>query len=679
MTPELGHAALIIAVWFAVAQAAVPMAGSFTGHRSWMRLGHSLAVGQLAFMALSFACLANAFLLDDFSVAYVANNSNTLLPDRFKFSAVWGAHEGSLLLWALILAGWSAAVALLSKQLPLQLSARVLSVLGAIAVGFGLFLLYTSNPFERILPVSPIEGGDLNPLLQDFGLIVHPPMLYMGYVGFSVPFAFAIAALIGGQFDSAWARWARPWINVAWVFLTVGIALGSWWAYYELGWGGWWFWDPVENASFMPWLVGTALVHSIAATEKRGVFRSWTLLLAIFAFSLSLLGTFLVRSGVLTSVHAFASDPERGVFILAFLAIVVGGSLLLFALRGPAMQKVVGYGAWSREMMLLLNNILLVSSMAMILVGTLYPLLADVLDLGKISVGPPYFNFFFVPLTCGLAICVGFAAFTRWKKTEVSLLLKKGVVPALVSTFLALILPLFLAPELSWASYSFGAAFTLLLALWVITMSLEDLWDKLGGNLARVTKLSGSYWCMLTAHIGLAVCIIGVGLSSAYDVQRDVRMEPGDKAEVSGYEFEFVRLTQVQGPNYVAYRGEIKVEYGGRQVATMLPEKRNYRAGGQVMTEAAIDAALARDLYVSLGEPLRGDAWAIRLYVKPFIRFIWLGALMIGLGGLLAAGDKRYRRKTKVGSAAVESTKAVKSTKAVNSSKAVKSTKAEAL
>ncbi|MGB1244665.1 MAG: heme lyase CcmF/NrfE family subunit [Porticoccaceae bacterium] len=645
MTPELGHVALIIALCFALAQAAVPMVGSFSGHNSWMRLGHSLALGQFVFIALSFACLANAFLQDDFSVAYVANNSNTLLPDRFKFSAVWGAHEGSLLLWVLMLAGWSAAVALYSRELPAQLVARVLSILGFVAIGFIVFLLLTSNPFDRLLPVSPVEGRDLNPLLQDFGLIVHPPMLYMGYVGFAVPFAFAIAALIGSQFDSAWARWARPWINVAWAFLTIGIGLGSWWAYYELGWGGWWFWDPVENASFMPWLVGTALVHSISATEKRGVFRSWTLLLAIFAFSLSLLGAFLVRSGILTSVHAFASDPERGAFILGFITLVIGGSLTLFALRGPAIQKVAGYGAWSREMMLLLNNILLVSSMAMILVGTLYPLLADVLNLGKISVGPPYFNFFFVPLMSGLAIAVGFAAFTRWKKTDPGLLRNRAVAPALISLVLALVLPLFLASEISWSSYSLGAVFTLLIGLWVITMTARDLVDKTAGKWARLRRLSGSYWGMVVAHVGLAVCVLGVGLSSVYSMQRDVRMEPGDRIQVAGYEFEFVAVTQVQGPNYIAYRGEINVEQQGSRVATMLPEKRNYRAGGQIMTEAAIDAALHRDLYVSLGEPLAGQAWAVRLYVKPFVRCIWLGALMIALGGLLAAGDKRYRRR----------------------------------
>jgi cytochrome c-type biogenesis protein CcmF len=648
MTAELGHAALIVALCLAVAQMVVPMMGSYAGYKNWMRLGHSLALGQFVLMAVSFACLTNAFLQDDFSLAYVANNSNSLLPVQFKVSAVWGAHEGSLLLWALILAGWSAAVALFSRELPLVLSSRVLSVLGGISVGFALFLLLTSNPFERILPVSPVEGGDLNPLLQDFGLIVHPPMLYMGYVGFSVPFAFAIAALLGGQFDSAWSRWVRPWVNTAWVFLTIGITLGSWWAYYELGWGGWWFWDPVENASFMPWLVGTALVHSISATEKRGVFRSWTLLLAIFTFSLSLLGTFLVRSGILTSVHAFASDPERGIFILAFLAVVIGGSLLLFALRGPAMQTNVEFSGWSRENLLLINNILLVSSMVMILIGTLYPLFADVLDLGKISVGPPYFDFFFVPLMTGLMVCLGFAGFTRWKKTDASMLLRKGLWPIIISVVLALLLPLF-AEEYSWL-----AVFTLLLALWVTTMSIEDLLLKTEGKLSKFIGLTGSYWGMICAHIGIAVCALGVGLSTAYDAQRDVRMEPGDRVEVSGYQFEFVSLKQVQGPNFVAYRGEIEVVSGDRAVATMLPEKRNYRAGGQVMTEAAIDGKLSRDLYVSLGEPLAGDAWAIRVYVKPFVRCIWLGGLMIALGGLLAAFDKRYRRRKTVVSKAAQ-------------------------
>ena len=645
MTVELGHAALIMALCLAIIQAVVPMIGSFSGHTSWMRLGHSMAVGQFVFVALSFACLATAFVQDDFSVAYVANNSNTLLPLHFKLSAVWGAHEGSLLLWSLILSGWSTAVALCSGKLPLVLSARVLSVLGAISVGFALFLLFTSNPFDRVLPIPPLEGSDLNPLLQDFGLIVHPPMLYMGYVGFSVPFAFAIAALIGGQFDSAWARWSRPWINVAWVFLTIGISLGSWWAYYELGWGGWWFWDPVENASFMPWLAGTALMHSISASEKRGVFRSWTLLLAILTFSLSLLGTFLVRSGVLTSVHAFASDPERGIFILAFLGIVVGGSLLLFALRGPTMRSVTTYSGWSRETMLLINNVLLVSSMAMILIGTLYPLLADVLGMGKISVGPPYFNFFFVPLMSGLMVCLGFAGFTRWKNTEGRALLKKGVLPSIISLVLALVLPIFMMDKLTWSNYSLTAVITLLLVLWVVTMSLEDLWLKSRGKLSSLSSLSGSYWGMLIAHIGLAVCALGVGLSTAYDAQKDLRMVPGDTTELGGYQFQFVDVKRIEGPNFIAYRGNVEVRSGGEFVVSLSPEKRNYKSGGQVMTEADIDGQLHRDLYVSLGEPLGDQAWAIRFQVKPFVRCIWLGSLLIGLGGLLAAFDKRYRRR----------------------------------
>jgi len=658
MIAEYGHIALIVALCLSVAQAIVPMAGSFAGYRTWMRLGHSLALGQLVFVAISFACLTAAFVQDDFSLQYVANNSNTLLPTQFKVSAVWGAHEGSLLLWALILAVWSAAVATFSGHLPLVLSSRVLSILGAISVGFGLFILLTSNPFARILPFSPTEGGDLNPLLQDFGLIVHPPMLYMGYVGFSVAFAFAVAALIGGQFDSAWARWARPWINSAWVFLTIGITLGSWWAYYELGWGGWWFWDPVENASLMPWLVGTALVHSISVTEKRGAFRSWTLLLAILAFSLSLLGTFLVRSGVLTSVHAFANDPERGIFILAFLGLVVGSSLLLFALRGPVVQRqkgdaeVVSYSGLSREMMLLLNNVLLVSAMAMILIGTLYPLIADVLDLGKISVGPPYFNFFFVPMALGLMVAMGFAVFSRWKKTDANSLLNKGMVPFLISLTAALILPLFLAESMSWETYSITAAITLGASFWVVTMSLEDLWQKLdrgsskpGSRLTNMTKLPGSYWGMQVAHIGIAVCALGVGLSSVYDVQKDVRMVPGDRAEVAGYEFTFDSLDFVQGPNYGASRGQISAYKNDRLVAVLHPEKRKYEARNQVMTEAALDAGLTRDLYVSLGEPLKDDAWAIRLHVKPFVRCIWLGGLMIGLGGLLSVMDKRYRRR----------------------------------
>jgi len=637
---ELGHAALIIALGLALIQAIVPMVGSFSGHSSWMRLGYSMSLGQLVFVALSFVCLAMAFLADDFTLSYVAKNSNSELPYYYKISALWGAHEGSLLLWALILATWSAAVALFSRTLPLLLGARVLSILGAISVGFTLFLLLTSNPFERLLPMSPAQGTDLNPLLQDFGLIVHPPTLYMGYVGFAVPFAFAIAALIGGQFDSAWARWVRPWVNLAWVFLTLGITLGSWWAYYELGWGGWWFWDPVENASLMPWLAGTALMHSVSATEKRGVFRSWTLLLAIFAFSLSLLGTFLVRSGVLTSVHAFAADPERGVFMLAFLALVVGGSLMLFALRGPAMRKVADYSGWSRELMLLVNNVLLISAMTMILVGTLYPLIADVLEIGKISVGPPYFNFFFVPLMIGLAVAVGIAAFTRWKSTEARLLRDKTKLPLLVSLLCALILPLFLG-----ADYSPSAAITLFAVFWLLATIGVDLKDKLGGNLGRITKLSRSYLGMQLAHSGLAICMLGVGLSIAYDESRELRMEPGQSAMVANYQFQFVGIDKIAGPNFTADRGQIRLLKQGQLITSLYPEKRHYNSGGQMMTEAAIDPSLTRDIYVSLGEPLANGAWAVSLQVKPFVRCIWLGGLMVALGGLLAAIDRRYRRR----------------------------------
>ena len=645
MIAELGHFALIIALSMALLQSIVPMIGSFKGYTSWMRLGSSLSVGQLSFVAISFVCLTAAFLNDDFSLKYVSQNSNTALPDHYKISAVWAAHEGSLLLWALILAGWTAAVALFSQALPLVLRARILSILGAISVGFALFLLYTSNPFERLLPMSPMEGADLNPLLQDIGLIIHPPMLYMGYVGFAVPFAFAIAALIGGQFDSAWARWSRPWINLAWMFLTLGITLGSWWAYYELGWGGWWFWDPVENASLMPWLVGTALMHSVSASEKRGVFRSWTLLLAIFAFSLSLLGTFLVRSGILTSVHAFATDPERGVFMLMFLAIVIGGSLMLFAIRGPAMQKVAAYSGWSREVMLLINNVILVSAMTMILIGTLYPLVADVLDLGKISVGPPYFNFFFVPLTFGLVIAMGIAVFTKWKATEPRLILSKIPVPLLIAMITAGILPFYLVTDYS---YSITAGLTLFMSLWLVATIVKDLIEKVGSNIKRIATLSYSYLGMQLAHTGLAICILGVGLSSAYDQSRELRMAPGDKAVIAGYEFTFSAVNPVAGPNYTAFQAHIKVTKERRLIANLYPEKRHYNAGGQVMTEAAIDPSLARDIYVSLGEPLAGGAWALSLQVKPFVRCIWLGGVLVAIGGLLAATDRRYRRRKKL-------------------------------
>jgi cytochrome c-type biogenesis protein CcmF len=640
MIAEYGNFALILALILALIQTVLPLAGAGTGNRLWMATARPLVTGQTLMALFSFGCLVSLFLHDDFSVRYVADNSNTLLPSQYKVSAVWGAHEGSLLLWVLILALWSFAVALFSRTLPQQLVARVLGVMGFISVGFYLFLLFTSNPFERSLPFFPGEGADLNPLLQDVGLIFHPPMLYMGYVGFSVAFAFAIAALLMGRMDAAWARWTRPWTNVAWMFLTLGIVLGSWWAYYELGWGGWWFWDPVENASFMPWLVGTALVHTLAVTEKRGVFRSWTLLLAIVAFSLSLLGTFLVRSGVLTSVHAFAADPTRGVFILAFLAIVVGGSLSLFALRGPAIKSVANFSGLSREMFMLINNILLVGIMIIILLGTLYPLIADVLEWGKISVGPPYFNLFFVPLILLLAVLMAMGSVLRWKRNPAANLKRYFNIPLLLSLMLGSLFPLL------YDSYELMAAVTVTVAGWVATVTLLDLWHKSGHSQSRwygLSRLKGSYYGMVIAHLGVAVCIVGAGLTSIYSTQRDIRMEPGEQINIAGYQFEFKGMQSVQGPNFVAEEGLILVTKNHAPVAELTPQKRRYMASGQTMTEAAIDGGLMRDLYVALGEPLKGDAWAIRVYVKPFVRWIWLGGLLIAIGGLLAVLDKRYR------------------------------------
>ena len=643
MIPELGHLAMILALCLAVVQATLPLIGAWRGDRHWMGLAQPAAWGQFAFLGFSFACLTYAFMVDDFSVAYVAHNSNSALPWYYKFSAVWGAHEGSLLLWAFILAGWTFAVAIFSRQLPEDMLARVLGVMGLISIGFLLFLIVTSNPFERLLPQMPADGRDLNPLLQDFGLIVHPPMLYMGYVGFSVAFAFAIAALLGGRLDAAWARWSRPWTLIAWAFLGLGIALGSWWAYYELGWGGWWFWDPVENASFMPWLVGTALIHSLAVTEKRGVFKSWTVLLAIAAFSLSLLGTFLVRSGVLTSVHAFATDPERGVFILVFLLMVVGGSLTLFALRAPVVKSQVGFGLWSRETLLLVNNLLLVVATAMILLGTLYPLLLDALSGAKLSVGPPYFNAMFVPLIAALMVTLGVGIMVRWKDTPLKWLLGM-LTPVLITSVVLGGLGSLLFGDFNWAVLAVS-----LLAAWVVIAGIRDLLDKTRhkGLLKGMRSLAPSYWGMQLAHLGLAVCAIGVVLTSHQSAERDLRLAPGESLSLGGYEFVFEGAVHHDGPNFTSDKATIRVLEGDKQVATLHPEKRLYTVQQMPMTEAGIDAGFTRDLYVALGEPLGDGAWAVRVHIKPFVRWIWLGALMMGLGGVLAASDRRYRVKVK--------------------------------
>ena len=643
MIPELGHLAMILALCLALVQGTLPLIGAWRGDHRWMGLAQPAAWGQFSFLAFSFACLTYAFMVDDFSVAYVAQNSNSALPWYYKFSAVWGAHEGSLLLWAFILSAWTFAVSIFSRQLPEDMLARVLGVMGLISIGFLLFLIVTSNPFERLLPQAPMDGRDLNPLLQDFGLVVHPPMLYMGYVGFSVAFSFAIAALLGGRLDAAWARWSRPWTLIAWAFLGTGIALGSWWAYYELGWGGWWFWDPVENASFMPWLVGTALIHSLAVTEKRGVFKSWTVLLAIAAFSLSLLGTFLVRSGVLTSVHAFATDPARGVFILAFLLLVVGGSLTLFALRAPVVKSQIGFGLWSRETLLLVNNLLLVVATAMILLGTLYPLLLDALSDTKLSVGPPYFNAMFLPLVGALMLALGVGILVRWKDTPVKWLMGM-LTPVLMTSAVLGGLGSMVFGDFHWAVLA-----VCLLAAWVVAAGVRDILDKTRhkGLIKGVRSLAPSYWGMQLAHFGLVVCALGVVLTSQQSDERDLRLAPGESLQLGGYSFVFDGAKHFEGPNFTSDKGTIRVFDGDEQVATLHPEKRLYTVQQMPMTEAGIDAGFTRDLYVALGEPLEDGAWAVRVHIKPFVRWIWLGALLMSLGGVLSVSDKRYRVKVR--------------------------------
>jgi cytochrome c-type biogenesis protein CcmF len=658
MIPELGHFTLILSLCLAVTLAVVPLAGSYTGNTTWMAASRSLAWGQFVFLGISLLILINTFLSNDFSVIYVAQHGNTKLPDIYKISAVWGAHEGSLLLWAFLLACWGVAIASFSRNLPLEMVSRVLSVMGMISIGFLLFMLLTSNPFDRTFPVPP-EGGELNPMLQDPGLAIHPPMLYMGYVGFSVAFAFAIAALLGGRLDASWARWSRPWTTVAWIFLTLGIVLGSWWAYYELGWGGWWFWDPVENASFMPWLVGTALIHSLAVTEKRGAFKSWTVLLAISAFSLSLLGTFLVRSGVLTSVHSFASDPARGIFILAFLLVVIGGSLLLYTWRAPYIASGGRFDLVSRETFLLGNNLLLSVFAALVLLGTLAPLIYDALELGKISVGFPWFNKMFLLTTPFLALLMGIGSLARWKHAEPSELIKELKLAFIVSLAFGLIS---LLPMFSGGNWLVGLGMGL--ALWVATSHLVNIKDRLKNKQGfrgfwQDFKTGGrSYYGMIIAHLGVAVFIVGVTLVSNFGEENDVRMSPGDVSEIAGYEFTFEGVKQIPGPNYNAHRGSFKVSKNGEQFTTLEPEKRTYFVQTRPMTEASIDWGFTRDLYVSLGEPLGGGDWSLRLYYKPYVRWIWLGGILMGLGGILAASDRRYRT-ARVRSAEMVNTAAV--------------------
>ena len=644
MIPELGQFALIIALCIALVQAVLPIAGAARGDVTWMSVARPAAQGQFVFVVIAFGCLAWSFVNNDFSVLNVVSNSNSSLPWYYRFAATWGSHEGSLLLWVLMLTGWMLAVTLFSRHLPLEMVSRILGVMALISIGFLLFMLLTSNPFERLLPAAP-DGRDLNPLLQDPGMVIHPPMLYMGYVGFSVAFAFAVAALLGGQLDATWARWSRPWTTMAWVFLTVGIALGSGWAYYELGWGGWWFWDPVENASFMPWLLGTALIHSLAVTEKRGGFKVWTVLLAITTFSLSLLGTFLVRSGVLTSVHAFATDPARGVFILGFLVVVIGGSLTLFAWRAPKVGLGGKFDFVSRESALLANNLLLIVAAASVLLGTLYPLFLDALGLGKISVGPPYFDSVFVPLMAPAIFLMGVGPLAKWKQAELPDLAHRLKWAFAVALITALLLPFTMG---KWTPM---IAFGLLLALWIAVSGVVNLRQRVSqlhaanglGTAAQLRGMPRGYYGMLLAHAGVAVFITGVTLVKGYEVEKDVRMQAGDTVEVGAYTFRLDGLVQVPGPNYEATRGLVSVEKNGKRVRTMFPEKRFYHVQQMAMTEAAIDTGFTRDLYVSLGEPVGPDAWLVRIYHKPFVDWIWGGAFLMALGGILAITDRRYR------------------------------------
>lgn len=639
MTPELGQIALILALLLALAQGVLPLIGAWNGSRALMSVARPAAAGQAVFVALAFGLLTWAFLSFDFSVQYVADNSNLALPWYYRVAAVWGAHEGSLLLWIFILNLWTLALATLSRNLPELFVARVLGVLGLVAVGFLAFIVFTSNPFARLLPMPP-DGGDLNPVLQDPGMTFHPPVLYMGYVGFSVAFAFSIAALLGGELEQAWVRWARPWTNVAWGFLTAGIVAGSWWAYAELGWGGWWFWDPVENASFMPWLVGAALIHAQAVTEKRGGLRAWTILLSIFAFSLSLLGTFLVRSGVLTSVHAFASDPRRGLFILCFLAVVVGGSLLLYALRAPKVAGGKPFAVVSRETAILIGNLMFTVAAAMVLLGTLFPLLGDALNLGKISVGPPYFGFLFTLLMIPVVLLLPFGPYLRWGKSDVPVL-KKVMWRAGLAAIACAIVAAFVTSGESKAIAGTAAA------VWCgfgTLLYVFKRWREMPAGRRYPAEMAG----MLLAHFGAGVFLAGVLLTNALSVERDVRVAPGETQSIGGYDFRFDGVHHTQGPNWQGDQGTVTVLRHGSEVAVMHPQKRTYLRG-QVQTESAIDPGLFRDLYVALGEPMDAKqpegAWALRLYDKPFIRWIWAGGLLMMLGGFFAAADRRFRTK----------------------------------
>lgn len=642
MLPELGHFALILALCLCVLLGTFPLYGAASGNVRFMGLARPLVAGVFVFIGLAYVLLTYSFAVDDFSVTYIQQHSNSLLPFRYKLTAVWGGHEGSFLLWTFMLAGWMLAVAVFSRSMPLEFVARVLGVLGLLSVGYLLFMLATSNPFDRIVPLPPADGADLNSALQDFGFIVHPPTLYMGYVGFSVVFAFAMAALLSGRLDAAWARWCRPWANVAWAILTIGIALGSWWAYYELGWGGWWAWDPVENPPLITWLFGTALIHSLAVTEKRGIFKSWTVMLAILAFAGSLLGTFITRSGLLTSVHAFATDPERGVFILAILTLSVGGALLLFALRAPLLRGRFGFGILSREMLLLVNNLILVVSAASVFLGTLFPMVYQALTDDLISIGPPYFNAIFVPLMALLALVLGVGPISRWKKTSGRYLSTQLLWVGVISLGLGIALPLMITLE-----FGFGPTITIALALWILLSAVRDIKNKVANKKtlsAGLASLPLSYYGMQLAHLGVATMIVGAALTSVYSTEKSVLLSPGERMNLGGYAFEFVGAKPITGPNFRGMEATLEVYRGEEFLRELHPERRLYLASGTPSTEMAIDAGFWRDLFVTLGEEKGAAAWSMTIYVKPFVRWVWLGAIFMCLGGVVAAGDKRYRR-----------------------------------
>jgi len=645
MLAELGNFALVLALMMGILLSIYPMWGAYKNHTQMMAMAKPLAIGMFVFTAFAYGCLTHGFMTDDFSLAYVANTSNSTLPIYYKITAVWGGHEGSFLLWVLIFSIWTVAVALFSQAIPIKMVARVLSILGMVGVGFYLFMLLTSNPFDRLLPFFPIDGKDLNPLLQDFGMIIHPPMLYMGYVGFSVAFAFALAALISGQLDSTWARWSRPWTIAAWSFLTVGISLGSWWAYYELGWGGWWFWDPVENASFMPWLVGTALIHSLAVTEKRKVFKSWTVLLAISAFSLSLLGTFLVRSGVLVSVHSFASDPSRGLFILGLLVVIIGGSLALYAYRAPQLKGSGRYQLFSREVLLMGNNVFLTAATLVVLLGTLLPLVHKEIGMGSISIGAPFFNQMFTYLIVPFVLFMGIGPLSRWKSQSAHALYKQLLIAFGLSVSAGILV------NASFEQSSYMAALGLVMSFWIIITTIMEIRQRIQPQIASgkmtivesLQKLTPSHWGMVSGHLGFAITLTGIALVSAYNVERNVRMAVGDKVTLQGYEFVFKGISEFAGPNYTADIGHLDVNQNGRKVASLAAEKRFYPVQRNVMTEAGIDSGFTRDLFVALGEQLKNGDWSLRIYVKPFINWIWLGTFIMAFGGILSISDKRYR------------------------------------